>query len=259
MADLQENLSGTRVVAANNRQPFNNVKHRNIVGGYRKANLYTAHIGGVYGHGAQFIGVLAQGVVLIVGGTMVLDGKLNIGEFTAFMLYLTRLFAPIQQLAQLYNTYQQGGAAISKLRDLFATMAVGPREAGCDRAPADRRRDPPRGRDVRVLARHDRARARRPHDRSGGDVRAGRPDRRRQVDDREAAHALLRPAVGTRARRRLRRQRRHAALAAPTARHRAPGVVPVRRHHRRQHPVREPRHHARGRDGRVRRRSGSRR
>jgi ATP-binding cassette subfamily B protein len=121
MADLQENLSGTRVVAANNRQPFNNVKHRNIIGGYRKANLYTAHTGAVYANGAQFIGVLANGVVLVVGGKMVLDGKLNIGEFSAFTLYLTRLFAPIQQLAQLYNTYQQGGAAIQKLRELFQT------------------------------------------------------------------------------------------------------------------------------------------
>src|SRR5262245_60388266 len=122
MADLQENLSGTRVVAANNRQPYNNVKHRNIVGGYRKANLYTAHIGGIYGPGSQLIGVLATAVVLVVGGNMVLHGQLNIGEFTAFNLYLTRLFAPIQQLAQLYNTYQQGGAAITKLRELFLTL-----------------------------------------------------------------------------------------------------------------------------------------
>jgi ATP-binding cassette subfamily B protein len=44
------------------------------------------------------------------------------GDFTAFILYLTRLFAPIQQLAQLYNTYQQGRAATMKLRDLFQTM-----------------------------------------------------------------------------------------------------------------------------------------
>jgi ATP-binding cassette subfamily B protein len=37
------------------------------------------------------------------------------------VLYLTAFFAPIQQLIQLYNTYQQGQAAMTKLRDLLAT------------------------------------------------------------------------------------------------------------------------------------------
>jgi ATP-binding cassette, subfamily B, bacterial len=121
MADLQENLSGTRVVAAHNRQQYNNAKHKNIIGDYRNANLYTAHIGGIYGPGAQFIGVLAQAMIVLIGGNMVLDGKLSYGDFAAFSLYLTRLFAPIQQLAQLYNTYQQGRAGVLKLRDLFGT------------------------------------------------------------------------------------------------------------------------------------------
>jgi len=121
MADLQENLSGTRVVAASNRQPYNRVKHANLVGEYRKANLYTGHIAGLYGPGSQFVGVLAQGLVVLIGGNMVLDGDLSLGAYSAFLLYLVRLFAPIQQLAQLYNTYQQGNAATTKLRELFLT------------------------------------------------------------------------------------------------------------------------------------------
>ena len=51
---------------------------------------------------------------------MVLNGTLRLGELVAFVLYLATFFAPIQQLVQLYNTYQQGGAAITKLRDVFA-------------------------------------------------------------------------------------------------------------------------------------------
>jgi ABC-type multidrug transport system fused ATPase/permease subunit len=65
--------------------------------------------------------VLAQAMIVFIGGHMVLDGKLSYGDFAAFSLYLTRLFAPIQQLAQLYNTYQQGRAGVLKLRDLFST------------------------------------------------------------------------------------------------------------------------------------------
>src|SRR5439155_446975 len=64
---------------------------------------------------------LALVTVLLVGGRMVLHHSLTIGELTAFMLYLTSFFAPIQQLVQLYNTYQQGQAAVGKLRDLLRT------------------------------------------------------------------------------------------------------------------------------------------
>jgi ATP-binding cassette subfamily B protein len=121
IADLAENLSGTRVVAAHNRQRYNVVKHDNIVGEYRAANMYTGNVAGVYGPGAQFVGVLGQALVLLLGGRMVIDGKLSLGDFTAFNLYLNRFFQPIQQLAQLYNTYQQGNAGVTKLRELFLT------------------------------------------------------------------------------------------------------------------------------------------
>ncbi len=122
LADLQENLSGMRIVTAHNRQRYNAVKHRNVIADYRNANLYTAHVAGVYGPGTQLVGVLAQGVVLLVGGRMVLSNQLSIGELMAFVLYLTAFFQPIQQLAQLYNVYQQGRAATTKLRDLFETQ-----------------------------------------------------------------------------------------------------------------------------------------
>ena len=121
IGDLAENLSGTRVVAAHNRQRYNVVKHDNIVGSYRAANMYTGNVAGIYGPGAQFVGVLGQALVLFIGGRMVIDGKLSLGDFTAFNLYLNRFFQPIQQLAQLYNTYQQGNAGVVKLRELFNT------------------------------------------------------------------------------------------------------------------------------------------
>tara|TARA_B100000519_G_scaffold129658_1_gene112048 strand:- start:1226 stop:2176 length:951 start_codon:yes stop_codon:yes gene_type:complete len=52
---------------------------------------------------------------------MVLNGELEIGELTAFLLYLGAFFTPIQTLTQLYNGYQQGQAAVAKLRDLLET------------------------------------------------------------------------------------------------------------------------------------------
>ncbi len=119
LTDLSESLHGVRTVAANNRQAFNIVQHRNVVGDYRSANNYTAQINAIYGPGTQLLGYLAQGALLAIGGDMVLHHQLSIGALVAFFLYLNRFFAPIQLLVQQYNTFQQGRASVFKLRTLL--------------------------------------------------------------------------------------------------------------------------------------------
>lgn len=121
LADLQEHLAGIRIVTATNRHRHNEVLHRDVVGRYRDASLDGARISATYGPAAEVTGLLGQAAVLLVGGWQVLDGDLSVGELTAFVLYLTTFFAPIQQLVQLYNVYQQGTAALGKLADLLAT------------------------------------------------------------------------------------------------------------------------------------------
>jgi len=121
LADLSESLSGIRVMVAFNRRRHNLIRHRNIVGTYRDANVRTAVLNARYGPGTDLIGAFGQLVVLGIGGRMVLRGELSIGTLAAFVLYLTSFFAPIQQLVQLYTTYQSGQAATNKLRELLAT------------------------------------------------------------------------------------------------------------------------------------------
>ena len=121
MSDLQENLGGIRVVTATNRAKRNVVAHDNVLGSYRDANDRTAVIGAVYGPSTELLGYLAQALLLGLGGWLVARDSLSVGELAAFFLYLTMFFAPIQQLVQLYNTYQQGRAAVRKLDGLFRT------------------------------------------------------------------------------------------------------------------------------------------
>ena len=121
LADLSENLSGIRVITGHNRRRHNLVHHRNVVGEYRDANDYTAKVGALYGPGAEAVSVAGQAILLAAGSAMVLDGRLQIGQLIAFFLYLTMFFAPIQQLVQLYNTYQQGRAALRKLANVLET------------------------------------------------------------------------------------------------------------------------------------------
>jgi ATP-binding cassette subfamily B protein len=120
LGDLSESLHGVRTVAAYSRQRWNIVQHRNIVGDYRDANHYTAQINAIYGPGTQMLGYLSQAALLAIGGNMVIHHQLSIGALVAFFLYLNRFLSPIQLLVQQYNSFQQGQAAVFKLRGLFA-------------------------------------------------------------------------------------------------------------------------------------------
>jgi ATP-binding cassette subfamily B protein len=121
LTDLAESLAGIRVIAAHNRRRRSVEVHEDIVDSHLHANLYTARVGAIYGPASDGVGIVGQAVVLGVGAWMVLGDRLTLGELSAFVLYLTAFFAPVQQLVQLYNTYQSGQAAVTKLRDLLAT------------------------------------------------------------------------------------------------------------------------------------------
>ena len=122
LADLSENLAGIRVIAATGRRLENAVRHRKVTARFRDANLSMSRVQAIYGPSTEAIGIAAQGLMLAIGGAMVLRGSLTVGELGMFVLYVTTFFAPIQQLAQLYSTYQQGQSGLRKISQVLATQ-----------------------------------------------------------------------------------------------------------------------------------------
>ena len=120
---------------------------------------------------------------------------MTIGTLLAFTLYLGNFFDPVQQLSQLYNTFLSATAALDRI-----TAVLGEEPDIVD-SPTARHSDHRRTRLSTTSAsataeppgRAPRLRSRRPR---WNDRRARRPHRRREVDDREAARSLLRPAAG---------------------------------------------------------------
>ncbi len=117
--DLTETLSGIRTVAAHDRSAENIERHESLVAEHRRANLVTARIGALFGSVGETLGILGQVAVLGVGGLLVRDGQMSLGVLFSFLLFLNLLFAPVQQLVQLYTTYQQGQSSVSKLAELL--------------------------------------------------------------------------------------------------------------------------------------------
>jgi ATP-binding cassette subfamily B protein len=87
----------------------------------REANMRTVFLNASYFPGVELLAAIGTAVILIYGGSQAIDGTIKIGLIVAFVGYLQVFFEPIQQLSQLYTTYQQGMAALDKIFDLLDT------------------------------------------------------------------------------------------------------------------------------------------
>ncbi len=84
---------------------------------------------------------MATAAILLYGGSQVVDGAVTIGVLASFVFYLQIFFDPIQQLSQLYTTYQAGMAALDKIFDLLDEEPEICRRPRRDRVAAGEGRD----------------------------------------------------------------------------------------------------------------------
>ncbi len=125
-AYLQETLSGVRVVRsfAQERRHVERMAELNELN--RQANLKTVYLNASYFPAVELLSAIGTAVILLYGGYQALDlsghaRDVQIGIVVAFVGYLSTFFDPIQQLSNLYTTYQQGMAALDKIFDLLDT------------------------------------------------------------------------------------------------------------------------------------------
>ena len=88
---------------------------------YRDANMRTVVQSGVYFPFVEFMSAAAVVIVLWYGGSLVSGGAIEIGVLVAFIGYLNSFFDPLQQLSQLYNTFQASMAAVQKIYTVLDT------------------------------------------------------------------------------------------------------------------------------------------
>jgi ATP-binding cassette subfamily B protein len=121
LATLQETLAGIRVVQGFGRQEPTERLFRRVNDEYREANMATVRLSGVYFPGVELLSGLGTAIILYFGATRVLDQDMSVGVMVAFVGYLASFFDPIQQLSQLYNTFQSAMAALEKIFGVLDT------------------------------------------------------------------------------------------------------------------------------------------
>jgi ATP-binding cassette subfamily B protein len=118
---LQEGLAGVRVIQAFDQTErtvgdfidTSREQYRTSVGAERITATYNGII--------QLVQGLTLALIVGLGAYFASDGAVTVGVVTAFVLYLNNLYEPIQQLTQVFNTFQQAAAALHKLYGLLDT------------------------------------------------------------------------------------------------------------------------------------------
>lgn len=136
LSGLQEGIAGVRVIQAYGRQE---IQTGRFATGNRE--LYEAHMDSVrvqswYVPIIEFAGHFTTAAAIGVGGYMVTEDIVTTGTVAFFVLTLSNLFEPIQQLSQLFNQLQSAGAALQKIFVLLDTdVDVSERPGAVDLPP----------------------------------------------------------------------------------------------------------------------------
>jgi ATP-binding cassette subfamily B protein len=119
-ADFQESLSGVRESQAFLHEDIAEKNFRWLGQQYLEVRVAAQRLVATYFPFVAFLGDLADALVLGVGASMVIGGHLTTGALIAFVLYIDLFFSPIQQLSQVFDSWQQTRVSVGRIARLMA-------------------------------------------------------------------------------------------------------------------------------------------
>ncbi|GGZ17621.1 ABC transporter ATP-binding protein [Streptomyces poonensis] len=118
-ADLQESVAGLRILQAFRRERDGGERFAAGSDSYRQARIRGQWLISVYFPFVQLLSSVAAAAVLIVGAGRVDAGTLTTGALVAYLLYIDLFFAPVQQLSQVFDGYQQATVSLGRIQELL--------------------------------------------------------------------------------------------------------------------------------------------
>ncbi|MFF4471013.1 ABC transporter ATP-binding protein [Streptomyces sp. NPDC001599] len=118
-ADLQESVAGLRIVQAFRRERDGGRRFAERSDSYRQARIRGQWLISIYFPFVQLLSSAAAAAVLVVGGARIDDATLTTGALVAYLLYIDLFFAPVQQLSQVFDGYQQASVSLGRIQELL--------------------------------------------------------------------------------------------------------------------------------------------
>jgi ABC-type multidrug transport system fused ATPase/permease subunit len=118
-ADVEENVSGVRVVKAFAAEPRQLERFRGSVTRVFDQSMHATRLRAFYNPFIGFLPNLGLAVILLVGGREVINGTLSLGDFTAFYAYVLMLIGPMRQLGIALGLAQRASASGARLFEIL--------------------------------------------------------------------------------------------------------------------------------------------
>jgi len=115
----QENFSGMRIIKSYVREIFEIEKFAKESSEYRKRNMDKIKIQALFAPLLFLITGTSIIILILVGGNMIIDGKLTLGDIAAFMFYLGLLIWPTIAFGWVANIVQQADASLKRLQTIY--------------------------------------------------------------------------------------------------------------------------------------------
>jgi ATP-binding cassette subfamily B protein len=116
---VQENISGIRVIKAFAREESEIQDFGRLNADYVLRNVSLIRLWGVFYPLMTALLGLSAVVLLWFGGRQVIHGRLSLGEFVAFMGYLSMLTWPTIAVGWVINIFQRGSASMRRMLDIM--------------------------------------------------------------------------------------------------------------------------------------------
>jgi ATP-binding cassette, subfamily B, multidrug efflux pump len=122
-ANLAESIAGMRIVQAFTREPvdrrhFERISHDNL-----DASVDAARLSSLLFPMVSMLMAVATALIIYIGGQLVFNETLTVGELVLFIALIDRFFEPIRDLSQQYNVLQ---AAMVAGERIFEVLDVEP-------------------------------------------------------------------------------------------------------------------------------------
>ncbi|MFI1602767.1 ABC transporter ATP-binding protein [Streptomyces griseofuscus] len=142
-----ETMNGIRPVRAFRRESANDTAFAELNRAHERANGDSLLEMARYVVGSRLVANTAVAGIVLWGAYRVADGSLELGVLAAAVLYLRRLYDPIDRLGMFLNSYQSAAASLEKIAGLLARTPSVPEPVAPGELPPSRDGFP--GREVR--------------------------------------------------------------------------------------------------------------
>ncbi|PAT08964.1 ABC transporter ATP-binding protein [Corynebacterium hadale] len=139
--DFAELIGGIRVTQMYNAERRAEAAFTDASLAYRRLRMRSVTLLAAYFPGMQAISQTMTAAVVGVGATRVSEGDLSVGVLVAFTMYLGQLYGPIQQLGQIFDSWQQATVSFDRITELLAERTTVP-DTGTNPRAADAARGP---------------------------------------------------------------------------------------------------------------------